>query len=61
MDGPSVLASNGLPFALRSFDSEGSVPPLDQIDITRPIPVGPELRGHHQRVITMNRQVIDFR
>ena len=60
MDSPSPLASDGLPFVFRSFDSEGSVPPLDRIDPTQPIPVGPELRGHHERFSPMNRQVVSF-
>jgi hypothetical protein len=60
MDSPSPLASDGLPFVLRSFDSPGSVPPLDQIDLSRPIPIGPALAGHHERVSPMILQVIDY-
>jgi hypothetical protein len=60
MASPSPLGSDGLPYVLRSFDSPGSVPPLDDVDLTRPIPVGPELRGHHERSIPMDRQVVDF-
>ena len=60
MDAPSALASNGLPFVLRSFDSPGSVPPPDQIDVTQPIPVRPILAGHFERVIPMNLQVMNF-
>jgi murein DD-endopeptidase MepM/ murein hydrolase activator NlpD len=60
MDSPSPLGSDGLPYVLRSFDSPGRVPPLDQVDLTQPIPVGPELSGHHERVIPMNRQVVDY-
>jgi hypothetical protein len=60
MDSPSPLAGNGLPFVFRSFDSPGSIPPLDQIDITEPIPVGVELAGHHEQVIPMDRQVMTF-
>jgi hypothetical protein len=60
MDSPSPFGSDGLPFVLRSFDSPGSIPPPDQIDVTKPIPIGPELRGHHTRVIPMNRQVVHY-
>ena len=60
MDAPSPLASDGLPFVFRSFDSPGSIPPLDQIDITGVIPVGPALRGHHELVSPMILQVIDY-
>ena len=60
MDAPSPLASDGLPFVIRSFDSEGSIPPLDQIDPTQPIPIGPELSGHHELVSPMIRQVVDY-
>ena len=60
MDTPSFLASSGLPFVLRSFDSPGSVPPIDQIDVTQPIPVSPIVAGHFDRVIPMDLQVMDF-
>ncbi len=60
MDTPSPLASDGLPFVFRSFDSPGRVPPLEPADLTGVIPVGPELRGHHTMVIPMIRQVIDY-
>ena len=60
MDGPSALGSEGLPHVLRSFDSRGSVPPLDQVDLTGPLPIGPERSGHFERAIPMDRQVIDY-
>jgi hypothetical protein len=60
MDSPSPLASEGLPFVIRSFDSEGSVPPLAQIDPTQPIPIGPELKGHYELVIPKVLQVLNF-
>ncbi len=60
MSSPSPLGSDGLPFVLRSFDSPGSIPPLDQIDVTEPIPIEPALRGHYDRAIPMNRQVVDY-
>jgi hypothetical protein len=60
MDAPSILASSGLPFVLRSFDSAGSIPPVDQIDLEQPIPVRPVLAGHFTRVIPMNLQMLDF-
>ena len=59
MDSPSPLASDGLPFVIRSFDSEGSVSP-DDIDPTQPIPIGPELSGHHELVSPMIWQVVDY-
>ena len=60
MSSPSPLGSDGLPFVLRSFDSTGSIPPLDQIDVTQPIPIEPALSGHYVRVMPMNRQVVDY-
>jgi hypothetical protein len=45
---------------IRSFDSPASVPPLAEIDLTAPIPIGPELAGHHERVSPMIRQVVDY-
>jgi murein DD-endopeptidase MepM/ murein hydrolase activator NlpD len=58
-DAPSPLGSDGLPFVLRSFSSPGSVPPGD-VDLTSAVTIGPALRGHHARVIPMDRQVVDY-
>jgi hypothetical protein len=60
MDAPSPLASQGLPFVFGSFDSPGSVPALADIDLSAPIPVGPELSGRHTSVTPMIRQVVDY-
>jgi murein DD-endopeptidase MepM/ murein hydrolase activator NlpD len=60
MDNPSMLGSEGLPFVFRSFDSPGSVPPLDQIDLTGVIPIKPELAGRHRTAVPMILQVIDY-
>jgi hypothetical protein len=57
---PSPLGSGGLPFVLPRFSSPGSIPPVDQIDPTRPIPIGPELRGHFRDVLPLDRQVMSF-
>lgn len=61
MDSPSPLASNGLPYVLRAFDGLGTIPPLNQIDITRPLPIAPEFLGHHTRALPMDRQLVSFR
>lgn len=60
MNAPSILASGGLPFVLRSFASAGSIPPGDQIDLEQPIPVLPILSGRFTGVIPMSNQVVDF-
>jgi hypothetical protein len=60
VDSPSPLGSDGLPYVLRSFDSPGSVPPIDQIDPFQPIPIGPQLRGHYEGVTPMIHQVVDY-
>jgi hypothetical protein len=60
MDTSSPLGSSGLPFVFRSFESPGSIPPIDQIDASQPIPVRPILAGHFDRVIPMDLQVLNF-
>jgi hypothetical protein len=60
MDSASPLGSEGLPFVLPRFSSPGSIPPIDQIDPTRPIPIGAELRGHFRDVLPLDRQVMSF-
>jgi hypothetical protein len=60
IDSPSPLGSDGLPYVLRSFESPGSIPPLNDLDPFQAIPIGPELAGHYTRTIPMHRQVVDF-
>jgi hypothetical protein len=60
MDSPSPLGSEGLPWVLRSFSSPGSVPPIDDIDPTQPVPIGPHLQGTFSHVLPLDSQVVTF-
>ena len=60
MDTSSPLGSEGLPFVLPSITSPGSVPPIDEIDPTKPIPIGTKLKGHFPHVMPLHRQVLNF-
>ena len=60
MDSSSPLGSEGLPFVLPSINSPGSVPPIDEIDPTKPIPIGTKLKGHFTQVMPLHRQVLNF-
>jgi murein DD-endopeptidase MepM/ murein hydrolase activator NlpD len=60
MSRPSALAADGLPFELSAYRSPGSIPPIDAVDPTRPIPIGPALRGSHTRDMPLQGEVLDF-
>jgi hypothetical protein len=61
MDGPIPLASNGLPFVFRSFDSEGTITiPLDDLFEGRPAVIGPALAGRHANQLPLDNQVVGF-
>ena len=60
MDGPSPLASNGLPYEFTRFTSPGTVTDENAMFLGRPTPIGPRLAGRHQRQLPLNLQVVDF-
>ncbi|MGH2583434.1 MAG: M23 family metallopeptidase, partial [Dehalococcoidia bacterium] len=61
MDGPEPLASNGLPYVFRSFESEGTLTnTVDDLVEGQPAQIGPALAGRHRLQIPMNNQVVDF-
>ncbi len=61
MDGPSPLASNGLPYVFRSFDSEGTVTStIDDLEVGRPAVIGSALAGRHQNQLPLENQSVNF-
>jgi hypothetical protein len=61
MDGPSPLASNGLPFVFRSFDSEGtSTNDIDGLLAGQQAVIGPALAGPHQNQMPLMDEVVSF-
>lgn len=60
MDGPSPLASNGLPYELTHFSSPGTVTDLNAMFLGQPTPIGPQLAGRHRHQLPLNLQVVDF-
>jgi murein DD-endopeptidase MepM/ murein hydrolase activator NlpD len=60
MNGPSPLASDGLPFEFRSFASPGSIANPDQVLAGQPAEFDPTLAGPHSRQIPMNLQAVTF-
>jgi murein DD-endopeptidase MepM/ murein hydrolase activator NlpD len=61
MDGPSPLASNGLPYVFRSFVGEGTVTSsFDHLDAGGAAVIGPALAGQHQNQLPLDNQVIGF-
>jgi hypothetical protein len=61
MDGPIPLASNGLPFVLRSFGSEGTVTSsFDDLAAGLPAVIGPALAGRHENQMPLDDLVVDF-
>jgi hypothetical protein len=61
MDGPEPVASNGLPYVFRSFESEGTLTnSVDDLVEGRPAQIGPALAGPHRLQLPMNNQIVDF-
>jgi murein DD-endopeptidase MepM/ murein hydrolase activator NlpD len=62
MDGPSPLASEGLPFRFRSFDSEGTVTNDLETSIQEgePAVIVPALAGEHRDEMPLQNQLIRF-
>src|SRR5687768_14961156 len=58
-DGPLFLGSTGLPYGVRSFDSEGFLIGGDILG-GEPAVIDPVLTGRHTRQLPLNLQVIGF-
>ena len=60
MDSPSPLASDGLPYEFRSFDSEGTLANGEEVLAGGVATFDPRLSGPHSRQLPMDLQVISF-
>ena len=61
MDGPGPLSSNGLPYEIRSFDSEGTnTTPVEDLEAGAAATIVPALSGHHARQLPLDNEVISF-
>lgn len=60
MDGPSPLASNGLPFRFDRFHSSGTATNPGDIFAGKPAHVDGGLSGAHVRQLPLNQQVVNF-
>jgi hypothetical protein len=61
MDGPSPLASNGIPYRFRRFSVAGKLGNFEELFEAAPAQSSPELRGVHRFELPLNLQVIGFR
>ncbi len=66
MNGPSPLASDGLPFVFDRFRLSGRIPPLDDslaatILAGEPVPVDRAGAGPRRRELPLGRDVVSFR
>lgn len=60
MDGPSPLASNGLPFRFDRFTTSGTVTNLDPLTKGAVARIDPKPRGPHRRQLPLDLQIVDF-
>jgi hypothetical protein len=65
MDGPSPLASDGLPFVFKRFHLDGRIPPLDDaleatINAGEPTPVDRAEAGPRRGELPLGRDVVTF-
>jgi murein DD-endopeptidase MepM/ murein hydrolase activator NlpD len=65
MNGPSPLASDGLPYVFDRFQVAGRIPPLDAslaelVTAGEPVPVDPAGAGPRRRELPLGRDVIGF-
>lgn len=65
MDGPSPLGSNGLPYVLRGFSSQGVLAggadaAFNAAAAGKPVAIDPRLSGAHTDALPLNDEVVDF-
>jgi hypothetical protein len=61
MNGPSPLASDGVPYRFKRFSVAGGLENFQELFEGQLAQVTPELRGVHRRRLPLNLQVIGFR
>lgn len=60
MDGPSPLASNGMPFRFSRFSVSGTLTDLEGLTKGDPAEIAPKPRGPHARQLPLDQQIVDF-
>ncbi len=60
VDGPSALASNGLPFILTNLASEGLATGFEQVFAGKPAVIEPRMAGPHPGRFPLNNHVVTF-
>jgi murein DD-endopeptidase MepM/ murein hydrolase activator NlpD len=59
-DGPLFLGSDGLPYQIRSFDSEGTIANGDDLFGGAAATTDPALAGQHRRQLPLDLEVVSF-
>jgi hypothetical protein len=64
MDGPSVLASDGLPYVFAEFEVTGRMPPLGEVEsfyvAQEPVPLDTTSQGERQDELPLGGDVVSF-
>ncbi len=64
MDGPSVLASDGLPYVFAEFEVAGRMPPLSEVEsfylAQEPVPLDTDEAGERQDELPLGGDVVAF-
>ncbi len=61
MNGPGPLSSDGLPYEIRSFVSQGTITsPADDLLTGKPATIGSASRGPHHRELPLQDEVLNF-
>jgi len=60
MDGPSPLASNGLPFRFAKFTTAGTVTDIEALTKGEVAQIVPQPRGSHAKQLPLDLQVVNF-
>lgn len=64
MDGPSVLASDGLPYVFAEFDVTGRMPPLSEVEsyylAQEPVPLDTSPAGERQDELPLGGDIVEF-
>lgn len=64
MNGPKVLASDGMPYVFNDYSQKGRIPPLDQAakyyEAQEPVPIDHSGRGKHHDELPLSGAVVTF-
>ncbi|HYH52951.1 MAG TPA: M23 family metallopeptidase [Solirubrobacterales bacterium] len=60
MDGPSPLASNGVPFRISQFTTAGTVTNLEELTKGAPAAIVPKPLGPHRQQLPLDLQIVNF-